>query len=240
MNAPSIRLVRKQAMKTASLVVAAAALLAPAAAFAQPAAYAPPPPPPPGYAMPAGPPAAPGGFHDRAGRLSLGFSVGLGRMQLDDSDIACNGCDGDPVSFEGDVHIGWMMSPRLSLLLEAQGVGQTIADNDSYTDTLIQTTGVIGAQYWVTPQLWIKGGLGAAQLVVSRDDGFATSESDSLDGGAIMGAVGYEVMSARNFAIDLQLRATGANFKDTTVNLDGTTSDTNVGTTSLSLGFNWY
>lgn len=231
-------------MKSASLIVVAA-LFAPAVAFAQPAAqpvgavpaYAP---PPPGYAMPPGPPPAAGGFHDRAGRLSLGFSVGLGKMQMDDSDVACSGCDGDPLSFEADAHLGWMVSPRLALLLEVQGVGQTIADNDVYTDTLVQSTATVGAQYWVTPQLWIKGGIGGAALTVTRDDGFQTQDSDSLEGGAIMGAVGYEILSARNFALDLQLRATGATYEDSTLELDGTTSDTNVGTTSLSLGFNWY
>lgn len=232
-------------MKPAPFVVLGA-LLVPALAFAQPAAqpvgavpaYAPP--PPPGYAMPPGPPKAPGGFHDRASRLALGFSVGLGKMQVDDSDVACSGCDGDPLSFEADVHLGWMMSPRLALMFEAQGVGQTIADNGTFTDTLVQSTAMVGAQYWLTPQLWLKGGIGAAQLTVTRDDGFSTANSDSLDGAAVMGAVGYEVMSARNFAIDVQARLTGGTYKDGTTNLDGSTSDTNLTTTSVSVGFNWY
>src|SRR5204863_406421 len=81
---------------------------------------------------------------------------------------------------------------------------------------------------------------GPAQLTVSRDDGFQTSESEAQEGGALMGAVGYEVMSARNFAIDLQLRATGGAYKDSSVELDGSTHDSKVGTTSLNLGFNWY
>lgn len=230
-------------MKSASLVVLAA-LFAPAVAFAQPAAqpvgavpaYGPP--PAPGYAMPPGPPPAPGGFHDRAGRLALGFSLGLGTMQMNDSDIACDGCEGDPLSFAADAHLGWMVSPRLALMVDVQGTGQTVADTGVFTDTLVQSTATIGAQYWVTPQLWIKGGIGAASLAVTRDDGFSTQQSDSLEGGAITGAVGYEVFSARNFAIDLQLRATGATYKgsDNAELID----DTNVGTTSLQVGFNWY
>ncbi len=234
-------------MKPAPFVVLGA-LLAPALAFAQPAAqpvgavpaYGPPPGPY-GYAPnTAGPPPAAGGFHDRTGRLALGFSVGLGKMKIDNSAVACNGCSGDPVSYEADVHLGWMMSPRVALLFEAEGTGQTIADDGVVTDTLVQSTAMVGAQYWVTPQLWLKGAIGAAQLTVTRDDGFTTAQSDSLDGGAIMGAVGYEVMSSRNFAVDLQLRFTGGTYKDTTVNLDGTTNDTNLATTSVGLGFNWY
>lgn len=226
-------------MKPAPFVVLGA-LLVPALAFAQPVpAYGP---PPPGYYPPntAGPPPAAGGFHDRAGRLALGFSVGLGKMKIDHSDVVCTGCNGDPLSFEGDVHLGWMMSPRLALLFEAEGVGQTIANTGAFTDTLVQSTAMVGAQYWLTPQLWLKGGIGAAQLSVTRDDGFSTTQSDSLNGGAIMGAVGYEVMSARNFAIDLQARITGGTYKDTTVNADGTTKDSNLATTSIGVGFNWY
>ena len=228
----------EEAMKTPLLVLGA--LLVPAVAAAQPAGPVPAYRTQPGYAMPPGPPPAPGGFHDRVGRMAAGFSVGLGKMKIDDSDVACTGCDGDPVSFAGEGHLGWMMSPRLALLVEGQIVGQTIADTPAFTDTLVQSSAMIGAQYWVTPQLWIKGAIGPSQLSVTRDDGFATAESDALAGGAIMGAVGYEVLSARNFAIDLQLRASAGTYDDSTVELDGTTSDSNVGTTSLQLGFNWY
>lgn len=230
-------------MKTASLVVLGA-LLVPAIATAQPSArpvgpvpaygyqqqYQPPPPPPP----------IPGGFHDRTGRFSLGFSLGFGKMTIDDSDVACDGCDGDPLSFSGDAHLGWMMSPRLALMFEVQGAAQTIADNAAFTETLVQSTAMVGAQYWVTPQLWIKGGIGAAALQVQHDEAFTTSQSDTLEGGAIMGAVGYEVLSARRFAVDIHLQAIGATYQDSTTNADGSTSDTNVGTTSLGVGFNWY
>lgn len=230
-------------MKPTSILVLGA-LLAPAVAVAQPAAqpvsgvpaYAPAPAP----VQPYGPPRAAGGFHDRQSRLALGFSLGLGKMKLDDASVPCQGCDGDPLSFAADVHIGWMMSPRLGLLFEAQGVGQTIADTGTVTDTLVQSTAMVAAQYWISPQLWIKGGVGAASMSVTRDDGFTTTESDSLEGGAIMGAIGYEVMSSRNFAIDVQARLTGATYKDATTAVDGSTTDAKLGTTSLTVGFNWY
>ncbi len=230
-------------MKPTRLLILAS-LLAPAVAAAQPVpAYAPPPPPPgpaPYYAPQATPPAANGGFHDRASRLALGFSIGVGKMKIDDAAVPCSGCGGDPLSFAVDAHIGWMLSPRLALLFEAQGVGQTVADTGSVTDTLVQSTGMIAAQYWVSPQLWLKAGIGASQLSVTRDDGFSTTESDALDGGAIMGAIGYEVMSSRNFAIDVQARVTGGTYEDAGVAADGTTRDSQLGTTSVSLGFNWF
>ena len=66
----------------------------------------------------------------------------------------------------------------------------------------------------------------------SFDDGYGGSEAEEIDTGvAIMGAVGYEIMSGRKFAIDLQLRlGTGSyeKFND------------QIHAGSLSVGFNWY
>ena len=61
---------------------------------------------------------------------------------------------------------------------------------------------MVAGQFWLTPQLWIKGGLGFAHL-------YADNYYEVWDfgtGAAIMGAIGFELMSARNFAIDLQGR----------------------------------
>ena len=70
-------------MKTSTLILAAAAILAPAAALAQPMAAQP---QPIGYA-PANPqPTTAGGYHERGGRMMLGFSLGLGSMKVGDAD----------------------------------------------------------------------------------------------------------------------------------------------------------
>ncbi|HVV81489.1 MAG TPA: hypothetical protein VHE35_00370 [Kofleriaceae bacterium] len=236
-------------MKPASLAVLGSLLLLPAIAIAQPLsggvpAYGPPPgyPPPGAYPVQPGPPLAPGGYHDRAGRLSLGFSLGLGQLKINDASVACDGCDYDPIAGSGDAHIAYMMSHRLALGFEVQLTDQTIATDPSgsFTDSLVQSGELFTAQYWLTPQLWIKGGIGPAQLTATHEDAFTSTSSDSLDGGAIMGAVGYEVLSARDFAIDLQLRGSGGSFKDGTDNGDGTFSDSTFGTTSLQVGFNWF
>jgi hypothetical protein len=68
---------------------------------------------------------------------------------------------------------------------------------------------MIAGQYWVTPQLWIKGGIGFANLQVdwsAYGDGIVDASTQPEHGVALLGAVGYELLSARNFSVDLQGR----------------------------------
>lgn len=215
-------------MKRSHLVAFAAVLLAPAAAAAQPGYGAPPPPPGGYYSQPT---QVAGGFHDRTGRMALGFSLGLGGMNVGGEDLACPSCDYDPIAGEFDFHIGGMLSPRFALLFEVQGNAQTVEENLYGATSLVQATAMIAGQYWLTPQLWVKGGIGGASLSRSYDDGYS-SESENVDEGmALMGGVGYEVLSARNFSIDLQGRLISGSYES---------FDQNVTSGTVGVGFNWY
>jgi hypothetical protein len=181
---------------------------------------------------PGGPQPVPGGFHNRAGRLAWGFSIGLGGMHDDGSNItACTNCDYNPLAVEADFHLGGMLSPRFALLFELQVNGQQISQGSLSSNdvTLTQSALMIAGQFWVTPQLWIKGGLGWAHL--DANDNTNQVQFDLGGGGALMGAVGYELMSARNFALDLQGRL-----------IEGTYNSGNDHITSgtIGLGLNWY
>jgi len=183
------------------------------------------------YGPGGGPQPVPGGFHNRAGRLAWGFSVGLGGMHDNGSGITqCANCNYNPVAFEFDGHLGGMLSPRFALLFEVQGNAQTVSqDAVGNSDTVLtQSALMIAAQYWLTPQLWLKGGLGFSHL--DAQDNFG-SQWDFGGGGAIMGAVGYELMSAHFFALDLQGRL-----------IEGTYNSGNDHITSgtIGLGLNWY
>lgn len=171
----------------------------------------------------------PGGFHDRTGRLTWGIAVGLGGMHDGGSAItSCTNCNFKPLAFEGDFHLGGMLSPRFGLMFEGQVNGQTVQPDLRNGDTFVtQAAAMIAAQFWVIPQLWIKGGLGLANLRV--DDAFFTEDFGT--GGAIMGAVGVELLSARNFALELQGRV-----------IEGTYNSLNDNVTSGTIGFgiNWY
>lgn len=214
-------------MKISTLILAAT-VLAPALAIAQPMASQP---QPVGY-TPANPqPPTASGFHERGGRLTLGFSLGLGGMKIGDEKVNCASCDYDPVAGEFDFHIGGMLNERLAILFEAQGNAQTVAENSNGATSLVQASAMVAIQYWLTPQLWIKGGLGGANLGYSYDDGYNNPESKSVaEGGAAMGAVGYELLSAPRFSIDAQLRMIVGSYDDG--------QDVSAG--SIGVGFNWY
>jgi hypothetical protein len=203
-------------MKPIKSLLVLAILCAPALAAAQ--GY---------YARPR--PSVPGGFHDRTGRLTWGFSLGRGGMHDGGSAVtSCDNCDFKPLTLEADAHIGGMLGPRFALMFEVQANGQTvhssIRDGDA---TLTQGAAMVAAQFWLIPQLWIKGGLGLASLQV--DDAFFSEQIGT--GGAIMGAIGVELFSARNFALELQGRVIEGSYNSFN---DNVTSGT------IGLGLNWY
>jgi hypothetical protein len=212
----------------------AALLVFPAIASAQ--GYYGPPPPPYGGGYYARPPAMlPGGFYDRTGRLALGFSIGLGAMHSNAyGDITCPNCDYNPAAVEVDFHVGGMIAPRFALLFEVQGNLQTI-DQDAQGDTLTlsQGTAMVAGQFWLTPRLWVKGGIGAAHLSYDTTDYYGNSGGSQpiSNGAAVMGAIGYELFSTREFAVDLQGRLIEGSYKDLG---DQITSGT------VGVGFNWY
>ncbi|HTL38009.1 MAG TPA: outer membrane beta-barrel protein [Kofleriaceae bacterium] len=171
----------------------------------------------------------PGGFHNRMGRLAFGFSLGLGGMHDNGSAVtSCNNCNYNPIAFEVDGHVGGFLTPRFALMGELQTNGQTVHSDVYNGDTvLLSNTLMIAGQYWLSPQLWVKGGVGFATLQ-AQDDYF---EQDLGNGSALMGGVGFEVFSARDLAVDLQGRIIRANYHGID---DGVTSAT------VGVGINWY
>ncbi|HEX3866962.1 MAG TPA: hypothetical protein VHV78_09425 [Gemmatimonadaceae bacterium] len=170
------------------------------------------------------------GFHHRRmGRLAFGFSVGLGGMWDGGGRIECDACNYNPLSFEVDGHVGGMLTSRFALLFEVQANVQTVSPNGGDTQTLSQGAAMVAGQYWLTPQLWIKGGIGFAHLELDYAD---QGPADPVDSGfAIMGAIGYEVFSAPYFAVDLQARLIEGSY-------DGI--DDHITAGNVGLGFNWY
>jgi hypothetical protein len=213
-------------MKLTKSVLVLAVLLVPAVASAQ------------GYYGGGPAPAAqePGGFHNRQGRLIYGGSVGLGGMSDRFGAIQCTNCDYNPVAVQVEGHLGGFVGPRFALLAEVQANVQTVSSNAFSGDTTTLTQGalMLAGQYWVTPQLWIKGGIGFASLQLDRSyygDGIVDESSIPENGVAIMGAIGYELLSARYFSVDLQGRLINGSYKQL---------DNNVTGASVGVGINWY
>lgn len=201
-------------------LIVLACLLFPSLAFAQ--YYAPPPPPQAG-------PQLPGGFHNRTGRVIFGGSVGLGSMSDKFGGIGCVNCDYGTISGQFSAHLGGFLGPRFALMGEVQVNGQTVA-TDGFDDTvLFQSALMLAAQYWVTPQLWIKGGLGFANLQL--EDTYFGPVSRPENGAAVMGAIGFEILSAPRFSIDLQGRLLNGSYEGI---------DDNITAGSVGLGVNWF
>lgn len=205
-------------MKPIKSFLVLAILLAPALASAQ--GY---------YGRPYRGSTVPGGFHNRAGHLIFGVGGGIGFMSDNGSAITqCDNCNFKPYAGELDLHIGGMLTPRFGLMFEAQANFQTIHSDVFNGDTTVtQGAGMLAGQFWILPQVWIKGGLGFANLHV--DDTFVTQ--DIGNGLAIMGAAGIELFSARNFALEVQGRI-----------IEGTYNSGNDHVTSgtIGLGLDWF
>jgi hypothetical protein len=207
-----------------SLVLLAATLaplsLAATEASAQPGGY---------YAQPAST-QLPGGFHNRQGRLIFGFSLGLGHMSDSEGKIGGDASVGfSTLSAAVSGHIGGFVGPRLAIMAEVQGNAVTLSSDGIDDVTLVQSTLMGAVQYWITPQLWIKGGLGFANLSV--DDTYYNDSQNIDNRMAVMGAVGFELLSSQRFSVDLQGRLLAGSY-------DGIDQQINCG--SIGVGINWF
>jgi hypothetical protein len=209
--------------------IAAVLLAVPAMAAAQ--NYPPPGGGPPGPGMaPSGPQRDANGFWPRRG-IYGGFGIGFGQLTYGD----CQDCSDDSwggFGFHGN--LGWHLNPQLGIFVDADFVAVNPTDGD-FDVLLMQYVGTAGVQFWVTPPLWLKGGIGSAQQAVGGDD--TNCDDPSVDctsdtAPAILFAGGYEVLHGPNFSIDAELRL-GAGFYEEFYG--GTV--TNV---SLQFSVNWH
>jgi hypothetical protein len=199
-------------------LLAAIPTLAPSEASAQPG----------GYYGPGGPPPdsrLPGGFWNRQNRLIFGFSGGVGGMHDDVGPIGDSTVAG---MISG--HIGGFIGPRFALMFEAQANIQQLGQDDfGGSVSLVQGAAMVAAQYWLTPQLWVKGGIGVANLQIQ--DEFGGVGEVASNGLAVMGGVGFELFSARYMSVDLQGRIINGSYDSTSDNITSAT---------VGIGINWF
>jgi hypothetical protein len=208
-------------MKAQRALLGLIVLLVPAVASAQ--RYA----PSNGY-----PPMMPGGFQDRAGLPMWGASLGLGAMQIDNQDVTCSNCDYSPIAGEVDAHIGGMLNARFGLMLELQDNAKTVSDNGANgAESLSQFAAMAAGQYWVTPKIWIKGGIGLAHLSDDFETYYGTGSQPVDNGAALMAGAGIELLQSRTFSIDLSARMISAGY-------DGIQKELTSGT--IDVGVNWF
>jgi hypothetical protein len=143
----------------------------------------------------------------------------IGGIAIGGGKITCSDCD----SLNGPaiaLHLGGMLTEKVALVFDGSGVGK---DENSTQITSVLASAAL--QYWVSPKVWVKGGIGSGQLGVSGN-----GLNETSDGGlGFLGAIGVEVVQKQRFAIDLQARFTTAKIEgDRTNNL------------SALVGFNFY
>jgi hypothetical protein len=145
-----------------------------------------------------------------------GFIAGLG---IGGGKITCDGCESLSGPAVG-LHLGGMINEKLALVFDGSGVTK---EEDGFTLTSV----VAGAalQYWASPRVWVKGGVGAGQLRVSGNNVSSTSDM----GLGFLGGIGVEALQKKSFTIDLQVRFTTAKIEGERV--------TNV---FALVGFNFY
>jgi hypothetical protein len=177
-------------------------------------------PPPRGYGGYPPPPPPPAPMNAYRHGLTLGAGIGIGGISAADT---CGNVCGVAGAFE--FHIGVMLNPRLAILFDFWANNHFIPNTDASTTHSIYTGAL---QYWVADKIWLKGGIGGANMNISSDyDGFIYDRANGL---GIMGAGGFEVLQMYNFALDLQLRL-GHGFYD---------PYGDVNSWALMIGANWY
>ena len=170
-----------------------------------------------------GPPPTPRYGVYRSG-LTLGGGIGAGVTQGPNCFSLCGGAG------MGEVHLGGMLNPRLALMGDLF-IGVRYFDDvvAGYTSAY-SSIWSIALQYWAAHNVWLKGGIGWSNLQIADENTPGVSYQFSDEWGVgMMGAIGFEVVQAYNFALDLQLRA-GHLF------LDG--GDLNQ--FAFLVGINWY
>ena len=171
--------------------------------------------------------------HVRNG-LQLGFGIGGG-------DIDCSNCDAGLDAFGADFHVGKMFSPNLSIGGQVWTMRNSedidIGIGPEFTTNLFHTIITANAQYWVLPRLWLRGGVGLAYVSVSIEGDGISAEAQSEAGLGVMAGFGYEVLTTRTFALDLEMQF-GAGFYANED--DPTMDDVEARNVSIGLGFTWF
>jgi hypothetical protein len=191
-----------------------------------PGPYAPPPPypyaPPPGaYGPPAGPESPMEAARPRRAGFLIGVSIGAGSIEGAASATPFDN-ELDALNLSG--HLGKMLNPKLAIAVDLWGMLHETQDRVD-RDGLAQTILAITLQYWLQPRLWIKGGLGRAQITM-RTAGQVTETEDVP---AVLAAAGYEIMHSPKFALDLEGRIGAGDYQTGPIQ-----------SAAFGLGLNWY
>ena len=159
---------------------------------------------------------------DSSVRSGWNFGVGIGG-----GEISCGGpgCDGVTEAGSLDIQVGKMLRPRLRAVLDIWGMAHS--EEDLVVNQSIVTAGL---QVWLMSRLWLRGGLGFARAAFTYDGSLGdTGTDDAQTVFGLAGGIGFEILSRRTFALDLELRG-GTGFYD----------DIRAHNAAFTIGLTWY
>ena len=175
---------------------------------------APPPPPPP-----------------QRGNIVLGGGIGVGGFSVQEG-------DGEPEDYDEafayELRFGGMITPTLGLGVELFGLNQDETGDDTSGESFDVFQRNIGAwvRWWVLPRLWLQGGIASAR-VGARSDSF---DDVSYKGIGLSGAIGFEVLHAPRYALDIGLRLAAAGYDVS----DELGEDLKTNSAAVGVAFNWF
>ena len=129
-----------------------------------------------------------------------GFIIGLGGGG---GTMTCDGCAGTS-GLAVQFHMGAMLTEKVALVGESAVVSRE--EEGVSLGSLVAGPAV---QYWVSPRVWVKGGVGVGYLQASIDKISVISDP----GLAFFGGLGVDLLQKQKFAIDLQARFTTASIE---------------------------
>ena len=183
--------------------------------------------------------------------LMWGVSIGRGSIAVE-----CDSCDNvdaltEALSYSG--HVGWMVMPRLAVVLEHWAVRYNDRGsewfNDSADHLVAQQMNLLEGQLWVTDRLWVMAGLGYGKHISDSryanpawnndstlrageaGPGGMSTESYSEYAPAAMLAAGFEFARTTTFAVDVQLRVASTR---------RAANEYQIHNTGFVFGINWY
>jgi len=144
-------------------------------------------------------------------RWVLGVGALAGRPINND----CSDCYWDAAA-GADFQIGWMLTPRLALMMDthAVAVGESnLPHPGAEPNAMVQGVVGIAAQYWTSPRVWIKGGIGSGEVresvTVHSDNGTSLDITESKTGFGTLAAVGYELYHGNSLGVNANVRYAG-------------------------------
>jgi hypothetical protein len=141
--------------------------------------------------------------------------------------ISCDGsdCGGFREAGGANGHVGYLFGPNFGILIDAWAM--TSSKNDV---SITYVVGTINARLWLTPRVWVQGGVGNGHAEV-RVNVFGV-RGDDVPVGEL--AAGVELVRGPNWALDLSGRV--AQGKSTEANGDVTTGRA----AGVGVSMTWY